>query len=403
MDQNLQAYPDLFVRPDGKAYFDCARRALPLRSVDLELQGAAKSWDASCEETCELARGLFSTLIDATPDDIAVVPSTAYGIATVCELTPLSPGQQVVLMANEHPSNVMGWLQSCERHGAEPLFVSKPASGEWTSELMGALSERVAVVCFAATHWLDGTSIDSAAVAAQARRFGARVVIDGTQSIGALPFDIEAILPDFLVASGYKWLLGPAGLSYLYVNPQYHSGIPIENSWGNRVSASGCVQWSGPDLIYPRAYARGARRFDAAGIAKSILPRLAIPGLRQIHQWTPAFVQEQLRRRNTTLAATLPPHLVCKPSPKYGYAHILGIDLGGNDGAPIVESLDRRGVQASLRGNTLRVSSHLWNTAEDIALLHDVLRVALQPLAHRSKQGLILIIQLGGTPPWPGE
>lgn len=387
MDQDLASCPELFVRPDGKAYFDCAKRALPLRSVDLELQAAAKSWDDSCEEACELARGLFSTLIGATPDDIALVPSAAYGIATVCRLTPLSPGRQVVLMANEHPSNVMGWLQSCELHGAQPLFVPKPPSGEWTSELMQALSERVAVVCFAATHWLDGTFIDSAAVAAQARRLGARVVIDGTQSIGALPFDIAAVLPDFLVASGYKWLLGPAGLSYLYVSPRHHSGIPFENGWGNRVPASGCVQWSGPDLVYPRAYARGARRFDAAGIAKSLLPRLAIPGLRQIHQWTPAFVQEQLRRRNTALAATFPPHFVCKPSPTHGYTHILGIDLGGNDSAPIAESLGRRGIQASLRGNKLRVSSHLWNTAEDIALLRDVLRIALQPLAHRTQQG----------------
>jgi len=387
MDQNAHACPELFVRPDGKAYFDCARRALPLRSVDLELRGAARSWDASCEEACELARGLFSTLIGATPDDIAVVPSTAYGIATACKLTPLSPGRQVVLMANEHPSNVMGWLQSCAPHGAEPLFVPKPPSGEWTSELIAALSERVAVVCFAPTHWLDGTFIDSAAVAAQARRFGARVVIDGTQSIGALPFDIAAVLPDFLVASGYKWLLGPAGLSYLYVNPQYHSGAPFENSWGNRVPASGCAQWSGLDLIYPGAYARGARRFDAAGIAKSLLPRLAIPGLRQIHQWTPAFVQERLRRRNTTLAAALPPHLVCKPSPRHGYTHILGIDLGGNDSAPIVESLEQRGVLASSRGNKLRVSSHLWNTAEDIELLHDALRIALQPWRHLPSPG----------------
>lgn len=379
-----QPDPDLFIRPERAAYFDCAHCALPLRSVASELHEAARHWCKPSEEPSEEVRSLFGTLIGASADDIALTPSTTRGIATVCQLTRLAPGQRVVLMANEHPSQVLGWLEWCRACGAEPVFVPKPADGDWTSALIGALTPETAVVCFAPCHWCDGTFVNGAAVAAQARKVGARVVIDGTQAIGAMPFDVAEVAPDFVVASGYKWLLGPAGLGYLYVHPRHHSGRPAENGWNNRIPADGAYLWQEGKLIYPEGYTHGARRFDAAGITKSVLPRLAIAGLRQLLLWTPLRVHEHLRGWNTALAATLPPQRVCTPDPTHGHTHILGIDVGEANGAAVAAQLGTRGIEVSIRGPTLRLSPHFWNTAADLALMGESLDAVLRQLNRTS-------------------
>jgi selenocysteine lyase/cysteine desulfurase len=383
IDSAQQLDPDLFTRPEQTTYFDCAQCALPLRSVESELRGAVHHWYRPSGESSEEVRSLFGTLIGASADDIALTPSTTRGIATISQLTRLAPGQRVVMMANEHPSQVLGWLELCRACGAEPIFVRKPLNGDWTSALVAALSQETAVVCFAPCHWCDGTFVNSAAVAAQARKVGAQVVIDGTQAIGALPFDVAEIAPDFVVASGYKWLLGPAGLGYLYVHPRHQSARPAENGWNNRIPADDTSLWHDGRLIYPEGYARGARRFDAAGVAKSLLPRLAIAGLRQLLLWTPSRIHEHLQRWNSALAASLPPQWICTPDPRHGHTHILGIDLGANAPA-IAAQLGTRGIEVSIRGPTLRLSPHFWNTEADLTLLRESLDTALRQLNRTS-------------------
>jgi selenocysteine lyase/cysteine desulfurase len=377
---SAQPDSDLFIRPEQAAYFDCAHCALPLRSVASEFGEAVRHWCQPSDAASEEVRSLFGALIGAGADDIALTPSTTRGIATICQLTRLAPGQRVVMMANEHPSQVLGWLELCRACGAEPIFVPKPANGDWTSALISALSQETAVVCFAPCHWCDGTFLNSAAIAAQARSVGALVAIDGTQAIGALPFDVAEVAPDFVVASGYKWLLGPAGLGYLYVHPRHHSASPAESGWNNRIPANGRSLWKDDELIYPEGYTRGARRFDAAGVAKSLLPRLAITGLRQLLLWTPLRIHEQLRGWNTALAATLPPQRVCTPDPSHGHTHILGVDLGRANGTAVTAQLAILGIAVSIRGPTLRVSPHFWNTAADLALLSESLDTVLRQL-----------------------
>src|SRR5882724_11256681 len=119
---------ELFVRPRQVAYFDCAQCALPLQSVAGELRESVRHWHGPHAEVAEAVRSAFGALIGAAADDIALTPSTTHGMATICHLTPLARGQRVILMANEHPSQVLGWLESCRASGAEPVFVAKPAN-----------------------------------------------------------------------------------------------------------------------------------------------------------------------------------------------------------------------------------------------------------------------------------
>ena len=83
-------------------------------------------------------------------------------------------------------------------------------------------------------HWADGTLFDLKAIRQRTRDVGALLIIDGTQSIGALPFDIQEIQPDALICAGYKWLMGPYSLGLAYLGEFFDEGIPIEENWKNR-------------------------------------------------------------------------------------------------------------------------------------------------------------------------
>src|SRR6185437_13833790 len=95
-------------------------------------------------------------------------------------------------------------------------------------------------------------------VAVRAREVGAQLVIDGSQSIGAMPLNVHTLRPDFLVTVGYKWLLGPFGLGYLYIAEQHRRGEPLEENWISRADSQDFARL----VDYRDDYQPGARRFD---------------------------------------------------------------------------------------------------------------------------------------------
>jgi selenocysteine lyase/cysteine desulfurase len=100
--------------------------------------------------------------------------------------------------------------------------------------------------------------VDLARVSEKLRDCGAKLVLDLTQSLGTASFDLSAIRPDFAIAAGYKWLLGPYTLGYAYIAPEYQSGLPLEEGWIVREGAEDFARL----VDYADAYQHGARRFD---------------------------------------------------------------------------------------------------------------------------------------------
>ena len=83
-------------------------------------------------------------------------------------------------------------------------------------------------------HWSDGTLFHLEKIRAKLDKTGGLLVIDGTQSVGALPFSISKIRPDALICAGYKWLMGPYSLGLAYYGPAFDNGMPVEENWINR-------------------------------------------------------------------------------------------------------------------------------------------------------------------------
>ena len=228
----------------------CERQASPWA----HLAGKPGEQLSSFYDDVEDARAAFAALIGASADDIALTPATSYAMAVACKnlLPPgaLGAGDQVLVIEQQFQSNYYVWEEAAVAAGAEMLVVPRPADFDWTAVILEALTgspaasaqaervraeaaaastpSRIKLVTLPTVHWQDGSRLDLVAIGAACRAIGAKLVVDATQSAGAVPFDVAAVRPDFLCASAYKWLLCPYGLAFLYASPDNQQGAPLE-------------------------------------------------------------------------------------------------------------------------------------------------------------------------------
>ena len=222
-------------------------------------------------------------------------------------------------------------------------------------------------------HWTDGSLVDLARVGERVREVGAALVVDGIQSLGACPFDVSEVRPDFLVASSYKWLLGPYGIGFMYVDEKYREGKPIEHNWINRRGSQDFSRLVG----YQDAFQPGARRYDVGERSNFVLLPMAAEALRQILDWGVENVSETIGTL-TDLIEAKAEELGIAAIPKERRArHMIGLMLGPGAPADLATRLTHHNVFVSVRGESVRVSPHLYNTEEDVDRLFEVLeRVA---------------------------
>ena len=149
------------------------------------------------------------------------------------------------------------------------------------------IDEQTAVVAIPEVHWTDGTRFDLTRVGAKARACGAKLVIDATQSVGAMPFDFQGIQPDAVVCAGYKWLMGPYSIGLAYFGPAYDDGVPLEENWITRRGSQDLSSL----VRYQEEYQPGAVRFDVGERSNFVLMPMLEAGLSQVLNWGPAAIQ----------------------------------------------------------------------------------------------------------------
>jgi selenocysteine lyase/cysteine desulfurase len=372
----LGSQRDLFEIPYEVAYFNTANMSPLLRSVreagERGLAQRAAPWAIAASDwftDVERLRTALAAVMGVEGDGIAIVPATSYGLAVAARNLAASPGQAVVVLADEYPSNHYTWQRFCARTGAELAVVERAPGQTWTEAVLDRIGEQTAVVAVPNVHWTNGSLLDVAQVAAAARQAGAAVVIDASQSLGALPLDIAETQPDFVVCVGYKWLLGPFGVGCLYVAEQHRQGEPLEENWINR---SGSEDFAAL-VDYADTYRPGARRYDVGQRTNFGLVPMAIAAAEQLLRWTVADVSASLlavtgevERRVVDLGLTLPSDAPRGP-------HMLGIDLPSDATNVLGQQLTKRGVVASVRGRSLRIAPHLHVNEHDIDRLLDAL------------------------------
>lgn len=367
--------------PADVAYFNTASLAPQLHAVriagEAALQRRGRPWAISAQDwftDVERVRSLFGRLIGTSGEGVAIVPATSYGFAVAARNLPLGPGQRVLVLAEEYPSGVYTWLSAAGRSRAEIRTVAREPGQTWTEAVLAALDETVAIVSVPNVHWTDGALIDLAPIAARSHQLGARLVIDASQSVGAMPIDVTQLRPDFLVTVGYKWLLGPFSVGYLYVAEEHRDGEPLEENWISRSHSEDFARL----VDYRDAYQPGARRFDVGQRTKFELLPMAIAAIEQILDWRVSQVAETLARRTSDIARRAAElGLDAVPDSQRG-PHMLGVRLPGRVLAQVTPALAGVNCFAAVRGPALRISPHLHTTDEDVERLIEGLTRAIE-------------------------
>jgi selenocysteine lyase/cysteine desulfurase len=369
---------ELFEIPDGVTYLNCANMSPQLRRITAvginAVQAKATPWTLSAPQWfsgAEELRSLAARVIGADADGVALVPAVSYGIATAAANLPLAFGQTIVVLDQEFPSNVYAWRELAKENNGRVVTVLRKAGENWTEALLQAIDETTAIVAVPHCHWTDGSKVDLEAVGERARGVGAALVIDASQSLGASVLDLERVKPDFLTAVGYKWLLGPYGLGYLYVAPKWReSGVPLEQSWLTRAGSEDFSRL----VDYTDDYRAGARRFDMGEFPQFVLTPMAIVALKQILAWGVVRIEAALSAMTERVAqlATESNYSVLPAADRS--AHLIGIRPRRGISAELPRALKEANVFVSIRGDSIRVAPHLYNEAKDIDLLFEVLR-----------------------------
>ncbi len=360
----------LFEVPRSVCYLNAAYMGPRLTSVSdagrMALTAGSAPWTTTSRDFFEVPdqlRQYFSEIADARPDDIALIPSVSYGIGIAAANLAPQPGEDILLLAEQFPSNVYPWQILAQRCQANIRTVARPADSNWTRAVLENISERTAIAALPQVHWTDGTALDLQIISDRCRESGTALVLDLTQSLGAVPFSVSAIQPDFMVAAAYKWLLSPYGVSFLYAAPWHQQGMPLEQAW---ISRAGSENFAGL-IDYHDQYRPGARRYDAGEHSNFILLPMARAALAQILAWQPSRIAATLQSFTTEIAdrALALDYEVAPASARS--PHLLGLGFPGPIPEGLVPALQNANVHVSVRGCKIRVAPHLHNDAQDLA------------------------------------
>lgn len=369
----------LFRLPEDITYLNGSYMAPQLQSVEAvdikHLQKKATPYLISESDFFSEKRILkerFAQLIEAPdPECIAIIPSVSYGIATVIKNISFAPGDEVVLLQEQFPSNYYAWKQLELEKGVVVKTVVAPAltigrAERWNEAVLEAITPKTKVVAIPNVHWADGTFFNLKQIRKRCSEEGAYLIIDGTQSVGAMPFSVSEVQPDALICGGYKWLLGAYGLGLAYFGERFHHGNPLENNWMNH---EGSENFS--NLVnYNDTFKAKATRYDVGESSNFILTPMLSEAIKQLLEWTPQAIQEYCSSITREALEQMNTKDYFVEDPKFRAQHLFGVYPKDNDSiARIKACLTSKNIFVSYRGNAIRVSPNVYNSKEDIEKL----------------------------------
>ena len=382
----LQCQRLRFQLPSDLHYLNCAYMAPLAREVEAAgREGMARRRDPSTIvaddffDQADALRERFARLIGGSdPRRVAIIPAVSYGIATAARNAAVAAGQNIVILGEQFPSNVYVWMRKAKESGAAIRTVDRPTVGEhgagaaWNERLLDAIDGDTAVVATPIVHWADGTRFDVAAVGRRTREVGAAFVIDGTQSIGAMPFDVEEVAPDALVVAGYKTLFGPYQSGLAWFGERFDGGVPLEEPWAARESSELFVAGR---LDYVQEYRPAAARYDVGERSNQIQLPMLNAALDMVLEWQPERVQEYCATLLQPFEDAFREEGFDLEDRMWRGAHLFGLrSRRGLDADATAAALRQARVFVSVRGTAIRVAPQVYNDSSDLEALAATLR-----------------------------
>ncbi len=319
----------------------------------------------------ERVRVRLARLVGADPAEIALTNSATQGIGIVAAGLGLGAGDEVVIASHNFPANLFTWLH-LRRLGVR-VCVLKPRGGHVRAEdVARALSPRTRVLALDWVSYTAGVRIDLVALGEMIHRQGGIFVVDGTQGVGALELNIHDVPVDVLVVAAYKWLLGPYGTGFVYLDWEIQDRLDLHVL--NWLTVEGSEHFDAlptDEFTLPKA----ARIFDVPATSNFLnlygleasLEFVERAGVRAVTEHCTRLLDalaEGLKRRGYELsAAARPEHR----------STILGFCADSPAATEKLHGKLRAGhVAVSLRHGMIRVSPYLYNNEADIERLLEI-------------------------------
>ncbi|MBO6523856.1 MAG: aminotransferase class V-fold PLP-dependent enzyme [Balneolaceae bacterium] len=323
------------------------------------------------DESNEL-RNEFAKLINTPePNRCVIIPSVSYGLANVANNLKLSEDDEILVVSEQFPSNVYPWRKIAEESRARIITITPPQTTEnrtklWNDYILNAITPKTKLVACAHIHWADGALFDLVSIREKTKEVGALLVVDGTQSLGALPFDVHRIKPDALIAAGYKSLMGPYSIGMAYYSEAFDSGTPIEENWINRYKSEDFANL----VNYSDDYQPQALRYEVGEHSNFILVPMMLEALKILNSWgtesVKTYCDDLVREPITKLRKA--GFVIEKEGARA--SNLFGIRLGAHHNMnEIKQKLVSFNIFVSYRGDAIRVSPNVYNDSKDLATL----------------------------------
>jgi len=314
-------------------------------------------------------RELLRKLINADScNDIALLKNTSEGLSVIAYGLDWKKGENVVIPANEFPSNRIVW-QSLKKFGVELRQVDIRNADNAEQVLIDAADDKTRLISVSAVQYTDGFKLDLAKLGAHFSLTNTLFVVDAIQQLGALRFDNKQIKADFIIADGHKWMLAPEGLALFYSHPAARSELKL-NQFGWRMIEN-------PTDFYQQNWeiSKTAKRFECG--SPNMLAIFALhASLQLILQTGIDIIEESILSNTNKILKYIDNNeeyrSLCS-SDTSRHSGIVLLKHQNIDSKELFRLLTLKGVQCAERGNGIRLSPHFYQGERELDKLFNML------------------------------
>jgi cysteine desulfurase / selenocysteine lyase len=362
-DVDWRAVRAEFPALEGRTYLNTATFGqLPKRSVEAAARHFARRDETLCgdflswfDDIDQLRRAL-GRLIGAGQSDIAFIPNAASALALLLNGLEWKPGDRILTLKDEFPNNIYS-PALLARRGVEFIETT-------LEDFYKELTPAVRLVVLSEVSYMNGRRPPLEEISRRVHELGGLLYVDGTQSLGALRFNVRTVEPDMFAVHGYKWLLSPNGAAFMYLRPSLRERIePVVIGWRSHKT------WREVDNLHHGApeFVEAAEKYEGGMLAFAALYAMQA-SVEMILELGPETVERRvLELADYTRAALrrLGARLPCDEQP-YFESPIVAACFDRGDASALARELHARRVHISARHGLLRISTHFYNTEEDV-------------------------------------
>ena len=342
---------------------------MPRRAAEAVARHFARRDEFACSDfmgwfqDADRIRARIAAFINCQSADIAFIQNASTALSLIAGGLEWKSGDQIVTLENEFPNH---YYYPSHLRGQGVEFIETPWEGFYKT-----LTPRTRLVAISTVSYATGFRAPLEEVSAELRRRGILLYVDGTQSLGALRYDVSRTPADLFAVDAYKWLLSPNGAGFMYVSPELRERLaPAVIGWRSH------KDWRNHENLHHGApeFAAEAEKYEGG-----MLPFALLYAMDAVIDMMQTIGPERIEQRVTELAGKTRDTLrnagaVLPGDSKPHYdSQIVTARFPGRDASALVRQMQARSVLVAARHGNLRVSPHFYNNEADLLRLAETL------------------------------